>query len=441
MSASPAPNRARYAAAVAIGRASERFPDLPPTALNLAPLSPAERQLAVSIHRTTLQRWLTLEYLINRVSRTPVGRMEPLLQGVLLTGAAQLLFLRVPSYAVVDEAVGTASKLLRPGVKGLVNAVLRKVATMVDRVDETLPWEPAKDRVPRDGGSLILRNASLPHPANLLKHLPVATSHGEPLVHRWTRGRPAAEAIALCLHNLRNPPTIVAVEPEFDRSASDDLWQAHEQAGFILWKGPFEELTGFLAVDRRRRVQDPAAALAVEATRELRPATILDYCAGRGTKSRQLATLHEAARVLATDPDRERLALAAAAAGPFPTLTILEPDAARRERVDLLVLDVPCSNTGVLARRPEARYRFTEETLADVCALQRQIIDESLPTVKPGGHVLYTSCSVETEENEAQARYLAEKAGGEIVRETAVLPGGTEAGYHDGSYHALVTVG
>lgn len=439
MPTTSAPTRARYVVAAAIGRAAERFPDLPPTPLELTPLSPPERQLAVSIHRTTLQRWLTLEYLVNRVSKTPVEKMEPMLQGVLLTGAAQLLFLRVPGYAVVDEAVDTAARLVRPGAKGLVNAVLRKIGDMVGRVDETLQWTLSRDRLPRDRGSLMLRNVSLPHPANIAKHLPVASSHGEPLVQHWLKRHGSDTTTSLCLHDLQNPPTIVAVEPGLD-TASGNEWVAHEREGFVVWKGGFDDLREFLAGDRRRRVQDPAASLAAEATRDLSPKVVLDYCAGRGTKSRQLALLHPGARVLATDPDEARLALAAEAAEPFPNIEIVTPESARGERVDLLLLDVPCSNTGVLARRPEAKYRFSPNTLADVVALQRRIIDETLPIVKPGGYVLYTSCSLEQEENEAQARYLREATRGRIVREGSVLPGGAGPTYHDGSYHALVSV-
>jgi 16S rRNA (cytosine967-C5)-methyltransferase len=114
---------------------------------------------------------------------------------------------------------------------------------------------------------------------------------------------------------------------------------------------------------------------------------------------------------------------------------------------DLILLDVPCSNTGVLARRPEARYRFNEKSLASVAGVQRQIIADSIPlltdTASHRGSILYATCSLEAEENVAQPAWARKwhgyKGSAERSQEPAGLPGSDAAEYRDGAYSVLLT--
>jgi len=102
------------------------------------------------------------------------------------------------------------------------------------------------------------------------------------------------------------------------------------------------------------------------------------------------------------------------------------------------VLDVPCTNSGVFARRPEARYRFSHTSVGQLAQLQRQVFRVARDLLAPGGHVLYATCSIEAAENAKQARKLARQIGGELLREHETLPGGDTTAYHDGGYFALV---
>lgn len=429
---------ARHAATLAIRRAAESFPDAPPVSLDIYGLSAQDTSLSLAIHRTTLQRWLTLEHLIDRYAKTPVHKMEPGMQAVLLVGAAQLVFMRgLASYAVVDESVKLAAQFVRPEAKGMVNAVLRRVAGLV-KEETAEPWTPMRDRLPGETGSITLNEPALPHPANLVKHLPAATSFLEGVVSHWLKRHGAEVTTRLCVHSLQTPPTIVQVEDDALRQQEDERWLPHASERALVWRGSRDALVEFLAADRRRRVQDPASFAAGSAAAGLRPKTILDYCAGLGTKTRQLALQHPDAQITATDVNDERRATLRDVPQAFPNVRVVEPDAARRQRCDLLLLDVPCSNSGVLARRPEAKYRMSGDTVAQLVELQRQILGETLPLVNPGGHVLYTSCSIEKEENEYQARWIVERTGGTLVSEAATLPAGQGDTYHDGSYHALI---
>jgi 16S rRNA (cytosine967-C5)-methyltransferase len=425
----------------ALAEAASRFPDLWPGGVHTAGLSAADGRLALAIHRAVLQRWLTLEYLLNRHLHQKLRKVEPELAAILLSGAAQLLLMqRMPVYAVIDEAVGLAKQRLRKRAGGLVNAVLRKLAADVAAVEPDQPWEVAWDQLPLGSGRVRLSGGVLPDSDDWQRFWSVVTSHGPALIERWHQALGPERTEALALQGLAQPPTIVAVEPGFEKPADDTAWQAHQQPGFLLWQGGPGALSDFLSAHPARRVQDPAAAQAVQATAELAPKTILDLCAGRGTKTRQLATLHPEARVVATDINVQRQAELRELARELSNVELADYDNLPGERFDLVLLDVPCSNTGVLARRPEARYRFSDKHLRELTRTQQSIIDRARPYVRSGGHLLYTTCSIDPAENEQQTDYLEKQTGGEVIHEDRWLPGGAGQSYHDGSYHALLAV-
>ena len=175
---------ARQRVAEALQVAAQRFPHLPPTTLDVAALDRRDARLALAIHRTVLQRWITLEYLLDRHLRQPMHQLEPALRAVLLSAAAQLLFMdRLPTHAVVNESVNLAGRMVRPGAAGLVNAVLRRLAEQVVQAAHDQPWVAAGDRLPLDDGCVVLRDPCLPDPGNFVEHLAVATSHPAELVY------------------------------------------------------------------------------------------------------------------------------------------------------------------------------------------------------------------------------------------------------------------
>jgi len=426
----------------ALSPAAAQFPDITPATLETDALSRPDARLAEAIHRTVLQRWVTLEYLLNRHLRQRLDQLEPALAAILLSAAAQIVLMqRVPSFAAVDEAVALAKARLRKKAGGLVNAVLRKLADEVGEYEPNEPWQLESDQLPLEAGRVRLTDALLPGPEYAKHYLAVATSHSDVLVQHWLDQLGAERTKALCLHGVAHPPTIVAVEDDFDRGEHAEDWVAHERPGFIVWQGSFAALVAFLQAHRARRVQDPAASLAVEATRALSIESALDLCAGRGTKTRQLAALHPQARLTATDVNEQRVADLRELAKTHERITPIAFDrlpSDGSERYDLVLLDVPCSNTGVLARRPEARYRFSAKKRAELIDRQRRIIQHALPLVRPGGCLLYTTCSIDPAENNQQTDFIERTSAGEVIAEDRWLPAGAGPSYHDGSYHALI---
>ncbi|NBP52603.1 MAG: hypothetical protein EBU70_15735, partial [Actinobacteria bacterium] len=194
----------------------------------------------------------------------------------------------------------------------------------------------------------------------------------------------------------------------------------HDDPDAHVWTGDHASLVALLAAHPEARVQDTASARPMRLADGLRPAVILDACAGRGTKTRQLAALHPQAEIVATDTDGHRLRALALAFEGHPRVKVTTPEGLRRVvgKVDLLVLDVPCSNTGVLSRRPEAKYRFNRARL-------------------------YSTCSLEPTENDAQAAWAAGRTGRAVVRqerhEPKGLPGEPDARYSDGGFGALLS--
>lgn len=413
------PRTARHAVVFALIPAVERFPDLPFDEPDLTGLSAADARLATAIHRTTIQRWLTHEHLLSRFLKQPLRKLPTETRAILMSGVTQLVFMdRLPAYAVIDESVRLAHAFKQVRTAGVVNAVLRKIADAFEGLTED-PWTPGCDRLPGAGGNAIrLNNNLLPKPDNLLAHLVVATSYPMPLLQRWFKLFGRERATELALHSLVNPPTFVV-----------------ENETATRWDGSHEQLLDHLAADPTRRVQDPASLASVAALAEFdpQPKTVLDLCAGRGTKTRQLQRVFPEASITAHDPDDGRRADLAQ----IPGINVADPRP--DQRFDLIVLDVPCSNTGVLARRPGARYRANDANLASLIELQREIITRALGLLAPGGTVLYCTCSIDPAENEEQARWLAEQSGGRLVlnKENTLLPESGVGGYHDGSYHAV----
>lgn len=430
---------ARLWAAQRLIRVAEQFPEVEPPDTDLTGLSPADTALALAIYRTTVQRWFTLQHLLEFYLSKQVRRLEPQMQAVLMSGAAQLVFFdRLPAYAVVDESVRLAHQLVRPEAKSMVNAVLRKLAKLISKAKRVDTWQPDPQLIPLPGGGAIqLPEAALPPAAPLDKHLVVATSMPLRLLREWMQRWDDEQVIALCLQAIQNPPTTVVVESPFQPGPFKDHCAPHAQDNMITWQGPAESLREFLGLHPDRRVQDAASVLAVRSTAGHQPKTILDYCAGQGTKTRQLALLHPEAQIVATDTHPGRREALRSATASLGNVQVIEPDQASGQQYDLILLDVPCSNTGVLARRPEARYRYSQQSLGDLVKLQREIIEQARDWLAPDGVLLYSTCSIEPPECQKHAKRLV-RQGAELIHEHQQLPQGNSDTYTDGSYHALV---
>jgi 16S rRNA (cytosine967-C5)-methyltransferase len=422
---------------------ARQFPDLHLVPLDTGPLDARDSVLARAIDQAVARRWLTLAAVLRSRLDQPWDRVEAKVKAPLLVGAAQLLLLdRLPDHAIINAAVQWTKWRGRGKASGLVNAVLRRVS---DLRAESLPGPIApaaldRDVLPRhDGRAWRLKEAVFAE--DPVDRLAEQTSHPTPLLAHWINAFGHEAAARLAMHDLVQPPiTIAGLPPDTDEPALEP----HREPGFFVLTGRGGELADLLDRHPGARVQDVTTAAAVTATADLRPNRIVDVCAGRGTKTRQLMAAHPESEIIATDVDPARAEILREQFDGAARVRVVDPDhlVQLAGTGDLVVLDVPCTNTGVLARRVEARYRFTDESLAALVDLQRQIIADALPLLASGGHLLYVTCSIEAAENERQIEWMARWHALETIRQSrrdpAGWPGDPPGTYADGGFHALL---
>lgn len=413
-------------------------------------LSARDAAFAHAICDAVTRRWITLEHIVRLFLRQPFEGLEPSLRAVLLGGVAQVYLLdRVPVHAAIDTAVQWAKTCIRSGAGSIVNAVLRRASELLgDRSKPLKTWSFARNAVPRhDGTAIPLVRDVLP--SEPLERMSIATSHPLWLLQRWSVRFGEEKTHALALHGLCDPPIVLNTAHVCDRSILQSAGLApHSNIGFHLAPTDRDTLSALLTRGDLW-VQDPASTKAVSLVAHLSPRLIIDLCAGRGTKTRQLAALFPGASIIASDPDPQRSRDLAMLARSIPRIRVVDPrelSVTCGSRADLVLADVPCSNTGVLPRRAEARYRCDQAQLNRLTILQRQILDHAGSLLAPGGQVLYSTCSVEHEENEDLVESMrASKGQGMALDPIRIertmpsgLPGVSPDLYHDGGFAALL---
>ncbi len=438
------PTNARQVAMRFIAEQIRRWPDLDLRPLATAGLDERDARLAQAICAETVRRWKTLESLLNARLRRPLIENEVNLQAALLVGAAQIFFLEhQPDYAVVNETVAWAKRRVRPKAGGLVNAVLRSMIDLRGEFLETRPGVSAEALPLSDGRWLTLADAVLPE--DPIERLAVQTSHPVELIARWNNRCSPAELERLALHSLVIAPTLIVGLPSEVIDSHDDL-VPHNAPGFAAWSGSHAGLVELLGEHRDARVQDPMSFDAVRRTREATGPVdlIADVCAGSGTKTAHLALAYPEAKIIATDVDRRRFSMLHQRFADSDRVAVIERERLMEfaGRVDLLLLDVPCSNSGTLARRVEAKYRVDTGHLASLVALQKQVVADHLALRGGKSLIAYSTCSLEPEENEAQSAWINRWHRTRVVTEFSQKPAGTPgdspAGYRDGGYLALL---
>ena len=440
----PVPDNVRDRAVKTLSEQAEAFPDMPVIQPDMTGLDTRDSHLLQAIHRTVLERWITLEYILQVVGNQRVSfrDQDPILQAIWLSAAGQLLFMdRVPAYAAVSYAVDQTSSMVGRRMARVTNAVLRRVADL-NAQSTTEPWDFQEDRIPTADGSIQLAKACLPPAKRSVKLLAMATSHPVELVRSWIDAYGEETARALAMHDLGSAPTIV--NGTYTDQTQHDMATPHVNDGFFVWRGGRSNLIQLLS-NGQRWVQDPTSASVVPglATKITDPKIVLDYCAGRGTKTRQLAKQFPNATVWATDKDVDRLIeLRRACKCHENTMPVrFKALNAKPVNADLILLDVPCSNTGVLGRRLEARYRYSAASIESLVELQREVVGDGVKQLHPdGGWIVYSTCSIDSRENEEQAAWICDHFNGTLIDQTRTLPGGRDDSYHDGGYFALIHV-
>ena len=358
-----------------------------------------DRAFCKRLFAGTLENRLALDYVINQFSSLPVSKMKPVIQEILRLSVYQILYMdSVPDSAAVNEAVRLAARKGFGSLRGFVNGILRAVS----RGREQIHW---------------------PEPEGSPEALSVRYSVPLWLTERWTGeyGREVTEKI--CASFQKPPHLTVRLRRPDPAGFPAGLKPAPylPEAGYLEETGPLPDMPAFR--EGAFVVQDVSSMLAVRAA-GIRPGDrILDICAAPGGKSLYAADLTgPGGMVTARDLTEKKCGLIREARQrcQLDNLQVEQADASvfRPEdeaAYDVVLADLPCSGYGVIGKKPDIRYRASREKEEELVRLQRDILRCAARYVKPGGVLLYSTCTFHREENEEQAEWLLHTLPGEMA--------------------------
>jgi 16S rRNA (cytosine967-C5)-methyltransferase len=413
---------ARQAAADVLHRSTSRdgfVADLIDDQLARAPLSAQDRRFVTQLVFGVVRRRATLDALVRPFLQRPPHAVEDRLWDVLHLGAYQLAFLtHVPKHAAVNETVGLAAHVGSPKATGFLNGVLRRVAELVTDDFTAAPGPAALPFDTPDGPGprfRVLAQPVLPDPAaDAVAYLAAGFSWPRWLARRWHDRYGPEEAARLGFWFNRPPPLWVRTNKlHTDRemyrlrlaaAMIDAEPGEHPQSLRFAEHHPIRDLPGY--ADGEFAVQDHSSMLVASAVAPQPGWRILDLCAAPGGKTTHLAELADnRAKITACDPDARRLETVTTLCQRLgikgvEVVQLGEADEPPAGPFDAALVDVPCSNTGVLGRRPEVRWRLKPNEFEHLIRLQTRLLLQAAGRVKPGGVVVYSTCSIEPDENE-----------------------------------------
>jgi len=412
-------SRAKCAEILAAWLATGDFPD------RLMNNVATDRAFVMEVVFGTVKRKRSLEWLVRQCA---AGKPEKAALPFLMIGIYQALFMTdVVDYAWVNETVEASKKKLSRAGAGFVNAVLRRVSREKAELMAELKRQP----------------------------LAIRESHPDELIERWKERYSSGGTMRLCKWNNLRPDVVLCLDPR--RTGADDYLKRLKEAGIEATAHPRSpgmcitlphgvkaaDLPGygegwFVILDPS--MLTPVSLLGVKPGHD-----VLDACAAPGGKTALLArALDGNGRLVAMDLRQDRIGVLRENMARLgeTRVEIREGDAAQARELfgagsfDRILVDAPCTNTGVLRRRPDARWRFEKQRLFKMQGIQRSILDGVVPLLKTGGALVYCVCSMEPEEG---AELLAdwEKTHREyrVERQESLFPPETQT---DGIYCARI---
>ncbi|MGM1050319.1 MAG: 16S rRNA (cytosine(967)-C(5))-methyltransferase RsmB [Bacillota bacterium] len=384
------------------------------TALQKASLEKGDAGLATELVYGTISRLNTLDYFLDRFVKKGTAKLQPWVRALLRLSLYQIVYLdRIPEHAVVSEAVNLAKRRGHQGISGMVNGVLRNILRQKDElvVPDNLP---AADRI------------SLRH------------SHPKWLVERWIEQYGEDTAEAICEANNEPPAVSVRVNTtmisrdgmleEMINSGLEAVPSQLSPYGIIVRSGGNMAHTDWYR-DGMISIQDESSMLVAEAVHPAPGMRVLDCCAAPGGKTAHMGEImKDEGSVIANDlhshkqklisEQAERLGL-----GSIMTVTGNALDLAKNyepESFDRILLDAPCSGLGVIRRKPDLKWVKTPEDIQEIAKLQGELLQSVSGLVRPGGVLVYSTCTIEPGENEGTvAAFLADNPNFEVADDEA----------------------
>ena len=366
----------------------------------------------------TLERTIELDYIINQFSNTPVNKMKPLIRALMRMSVYQILYMdSVPDSAVCNEAVKLAALHKFTSLKGFVNGVLRNIA----RNKENIVYpEKEKEFIPYMSVRYSL-------PTWMVEHF--VAEYGE------------EKAEKICKGLLQEKPVTVRVKESLTTDEKQQLAEGWKQQGVLVQQHSYlpyayvlektegvKNLTGF--EEGEFQVQDVSSMLVAHVAGVKQGMQILDVCAAPGGKATHAAEkLNGTGQVVARDLTEYKVNFILENADRLQLLNLWAEewdacvfDETKEEWADVVFCDAPCSGLGIMGKKRDIKYRLTPDALKDVQGLQKQILNTVWKYVKKDGILMYSTCTINKEENEKQVQWMVENLPFEVVSMKAELP-------------------
>jgi 16S rRNA (cytosine967-C5)-methyltransferase len=356
--------------------------DLLEEALGTSTLGDSDRAFVTELFYGCLRQQLALKFLLAKLVNKPP---RPVIANVIQLGLYQLFFLRTPAHAAVNESVALARVRGGEPEAKFVNAVLRRAGrehdallTKLEATREIQPW--------------------------------IYYSHPEWLWKRWAVRLGSDSTASLCEWNNQPPPVFIRINTlRTDNSPTDVASEPtnHPLCRRVTSTSGLFRTKSFL--NGEFYVQDPSTLAAVDLLDPQPGESVLDMCAAPGGKTTYIAQkMQNRGRIIAADSTNSRLALVGENCRRLGVQIVATlacegtrlDRCLRGEKFDRVLVDAPCSNTGVLRRRADLRWRLSEKEISRLAALQAKLLDSAAKFVKPAGILVYSTCSLEREENE-----------------------------------------
>ncbi|MBP8605651.1 MAG: hypothetical protein KBI46_07420 [Phycisphaerae bacterium] len=400
----------------------------------------------------------TLDYILKKYSKTDSSRVKTAAWNLLRIAVYELIYApKTADYAIVNEAVQLARDAESAKLAGFINAVLRNVQRAVESRLAPLQTESLRRMIPQTtlNGCLFADNL-LPDPVKeTTQYLSTAFSLPQDLVNRWLKTYGPEQTRMLCFASNRHPSIIVqpnillVTAAELAQRLAADSVQTEMKAGVLRIRSTGRINTYPSYLEGLFYIQDTAAFDAIALAHPQSQWAALDLCAAPGGKCITLAMLtRDAGTILASDSSTQRLQMVRQNIQRLRLQSVkvipgghIHAEVRRQKTLNLIILDVPCSNTGVLARRIEVRWRWKPRQIESLQQMQRRLLEQAVQLAGPETKILYSTCSIQPEENQHQiAAFLAEHRRFALEAEKLTLPAveSEQAFDHDGAYSALL---
>ena len=404
-----------------------------------------------------IKNCLIIDKIISQLSEVPKERISRKVLNILRIAVYELIFTSIDAeYAIVNEAVKLTRFVSGERSVGFVNAVLRKTCRSIADRNAVLKNSDIKKTVPKT--ALLgceLTFDILPDPkVEQAGFLSTAFSLPAWLIQQWLNDFGYEKTSLICFASNRRssiylrPNTLkISAEELLKKLKAENInCELITSADMIILKSPgrISALPGFR--EGLFSVQDITASTTVRTLAPEKGQTILDLCSAPGGKTTQIAEItNDAATIIATDINNDRLKKVTQNYDRLGINSVkimnydkIDSILSKIGNIDAVLLDVPCSNTGVLAKRCEARYRITQKKIEDLTKIQIQLLKKTAPIIKDAGKICYSTCSILKQENsQLIKRFLETKTDFVLEEENLILPSAQKPD-RDGGYTAIL---